>query len=300
MQEKADFAAHRSGLAAALTHTDAAEYPEPFITALADLIARCVRDDLPSSSCASRVRSLCFNIRANDELRRSLLTEALSPSELCKLDAAALATDALRRERKEAASRARAPRLSATMRGGSLTRSIVCPSCGGHEARFLHVGAQREMGKCEVWGSKDADGVYACLIECVACSHEWHGDEPAVFLPASVPSNEAPAEDVAAKRQCVEPPPARDEAATRRSAVARLSESLVEAAAGDRGHGAFLGSVEATGEATEAEVWRRHAAQPSMYDECIDVLAQEIAAGGETVLDGLATMGIGEWLSSLF
>ena len=137
-------------LLAALEHNnpDLPEYPDAYLRWLAAaLSAALAAREQQQASFASRVRSLCFNLKSNHELRRQLCARERSAAETAAMSTAAWATEALRAERKATAQRQIRGRTRTTMEGAMLTRSVRCRVCGGREALFALLGTFREMGK---------------------------------------------------------------------------------------------------------------------------------------------------------
>ena len=91
------------------------------------------------------------------------------------MDTAALATAALRAERQATHERHIRQRTHSNMEGASLTRTVRCSHCGGHEALFRHVNTTRDIGKSETWGTKESAGL-TTMLRCCACGTEWTVD----------------------------------------------------------------------------------------------------------------------------
>ena len=155
-------------------NADLSEYSEEYLAALAEMLAE--RLD------AKRARSLAYNLPRNPEIRRALLSGAITVAEMCAMDPAELASDAVKRARADAAERAEARLRSGGAALSSVTHAVCCPECKAREALFTHVGndAREWHGrKNEVWGSKhDDDEGPACQFECLVCQHRWTGDVP--------------------------------------------------------------------------------------------------------------------------
>eukprot|EP00966_Prymnesium_polylepis_P050272 1163750-Prymnesium_polylepis.1 len=173
-------------LLSALKHNnrDLEEYPEQFLVAASEMLTE---ELLAAPNSTKRVRSLAYNLQNNNDLRRELLSEAVSPAALCAMDASEWAPATVKRAREAAAERTQAQlRIAAT--GGelwSLTRSVRCPECGSHRARFTYLGTDQKDWhgrKNEVWGTKhdDGDDGLDCQIVCTSCHHSWHGAAPEV------------------------------------------------------------------------------------------------------------------------
>lgn len=162
---------------------DIEEYPEDYCVAVAAMLA----EELEGApQVAKRVRSLAYNLTQNHELRRDLLSEAVSPSELCAMGTSEWASASVKRAREAALERSEA-RMRFAATGGELfsrTSSVRCPECGGSRARFKHLGTDLKDWhgrKNEVWGTKqEEDDGLDCLIVCSSCGHEWHGTAPEI------------------------------------------------------------------------------------------------------------------------
>jgi hypothetical protein len=167
-------------LLAALEHNnpDLAEYPDAYLRWLAaSLSAAIAAREAQQPSFASRVRSLCFNMKSNHELRRQLCARQLSPEECAAMRTTAWATEALQVERKATAQKRVRECTKTSMEGATLTRSVRCRTCGGREALFAHVGTHKSCAKADTWGSKDAeDRHHSAMLRCVSCGTEWAAD----------------------------------------------------------------------------------------------------------------------------
>jgi hypothetical protein len=166
-------------------NSDIAEYPEEFLVAVAEMLTENL---VAAPNSTKRVRSLAYNLQHNHLLRRELLSEVVTPAQLCAMDASQWAPATIKRAREAAAERTQAElRRAAT--GGELwsqTRSVRCPECGGNRARFTYLGTDQKDWhgrKNEVWGTKhdDGDDGLDCQIVCSACHHSWHSAAPEVY-----------------------------------------------------------------------------------------------------------------------
>ena len=176
-----------SALLAALKkdNPDLAEHPEVFLVAASRMLA----EELEAApDTKRRARSLAYNLVANQSLRRSLLSGALTPKDLCAMDATEWAAAAVKRARESAADRSQ-KQLRMALTGGELyswTRSVHCERCGGSVARFKHLGTDMKDWhgrKNEVWGSKHEDDEgQDCLIECASCEHSWRSTAPELSI----------------------------------------------------------------------------------------------------------------------
>ncbi|KAL1518403.1 hypothetical protein AB1Y20_002697 [Prymnesium parvum] len=273
----------------------AEEYPRAFLLELARMIRESLATRARADGLASLVRSLCFNLKSNPQLAAAVCAERLSPQALCAMDAAEWAPEELRRERAAAAARGLRLRLREELSGAALSRTVRCESCGAREARFVHVGAQRDVsGKCETWGCKDKE-VWSTLVQCCACGHSWHTDSvPLAATEKREETREARGEGreaggtdsvpLAATEKREEAREARGEgreaggtkaeeggAAGKRGEVAagergvwrdrlqlraELRDALLAAAGGDAAHDAFLGSSAAAIAVKAEAAWR--------------------------------------------
>ena len=162
-------------------NTSLREHSEAYLVALAEMLAEHLGAD------ARRARSLAYNLPRNERLRQALLSGAKTPREVCQMELAELAPDAIKSVRA-----AQQDRNDARLRGAgsgllySRTKAVRCPECGGRDAKFTSTGndAREWHGrKNEVWGSKhDEDEGPACEIFCNLCEASWHGEAPEVWL----------------------------------------------------------------------------------------------------------------------
>jgi len=124
------------------------EHSEAYLIALAEMLAERLED------APKKARSLAYNLPRNQRLRRDLLSGALTPAQVCAMEAAELASDELKSARVAMAERSKARLLSRNSALSSRTRSVRCPECGGREATFTHTGADARDWhgrKNEVW-----------------------------------------------------------------------------------------------------------------------------------------------------
>lgn len=160
---------------------DVAEHPSEYLEALTLMLA----EELQTApNAARRTRSLAYNLTQNHQLRRSLLTGAVTPKAVCAMDVLEWASAGVKRDREEAAER-REQKVRVALTGGELfsrTHSVVCPECGCRMARFKHLGTDMRDWhgrKNEVWGTKhDDDDGLDCLIICMSCDFQWHAAAP--------------------------------------------------------------------------------------------------------------------------
>ena len=275
---------------------DLEEYPRDFLACIARLLAEGLAATLrEGEGLPARVRSLCFNLRANQPLRRQVCAELISPHQLCEMDQSEWASSELQSERQEAAKRQFRSRVRSSLEGASHTRSVRCKQCGACDALFVHVGAQKDgIGKVETWGRANDDAL-STLIECCQCGNSWHTDAAAsLTIEASSDAGRGPTTDVpadaaeipAAPTASQSPATLSDEGAARLQARAQLTAALLEAAGGNREHDAFLGSSpDAVAARIEAALWAQSRSDAAAYeDRALDVAA---SIDGQT-LDQLA------------
>ena len=104
-----------------------AEYPQEFLSSLADLLATSLAAILQNNeNFPSRLRSLCFNLRANQHLRRQVCAETISPRELCEMGPSLWASTQLQSRREVTAQKQLRSRIRTGLEGALHTRSITC------------------------------------------------------------------------------------------------------------------------------------------------------------------------------
>jgi DNA-directed RNA polymerase subunit M/transcription elongation factor TFIIS len=128
-----------------------------------------------SATFARSVRSLCFNLAQphNHATRVRFCARELSPCDVCAMGSAEWASAEMRAQRDAAEERGFRNRVI-TEDGAARTTSVTCPACGARDAMGMQLGAKRDIGKSETWGSKDTSDM--TRLECSACGHVWHAD----------------------------------------------------------------------------------------------------------------------------
>ena len=115
------------------------------------------------------------------ELRKRVLSGALTPKQLVVADPDALATDALRDLRREMDERSTRKRTRLVGLGDAIQtdkyRCRDCHAAGSSAANCAYFNLQnhRDVRKNETWGSKDSqadDG--RVLVRCLECKAEWN------------------------------------------------------------------------------------------------------------------------------
>ncbi|GLI68464.1 hypothetical protein VaNZ11_012890 [Volvox africanus] len=119
-------------------------------------------------------RILVASLKRNAELRRRVLTGAVSPKQLVSMDSRELATQQQREEYTRLQER-ETRRVTLAGHGSSATSEYQCERCGGRSCDYLDSG-RRDIGKCETWGSKDGQGA-SRLVTCLGCGNRWEVDD---------------------------------------------------------------------------------------------------------------------------
>ena len=129
----------------------------------------------------AKARTLAANLRRNEDLRKRVLSGAMTPKQLVDADSDALATDALRDLRREMDERSTRKRTRLVGLGDAIqTDKYRCREClaaglSGANCAYFNLQNHRDVRKNETWGSKDSqadDG--RVLVRCLECKAEWN------------------------------------------------------------------------------------------------------------------------------
>lgn len=130
-------------------------------------------DSLDVPAYARHARMLVGELRVGGKgcIMTRLVTGAVSPEQLVKMNYLELAPEGLKRQRAaEQANAAQAAMLHQAV--GSPTSDYRCKRCSSTKCLRLVHGQRGNFSKAEIWGSKNDDDTHA-TVTCTSCGHEW-------------------------------------------------------------------------------------------------------------------------------
>jgi len=116
--------------------------------------------DFSDQNYKSKLTSLCFNLKQNQDLRASVMTGVITPHQLCGMTPQEMASDELKDKRKKV-SEYYLQACQAAKPNVAKSTMFKCGKCGGKDTSFFQLQ------------TRSADEPMTTFHNCNLCGHRW-------------------------------------------------------------------------------------------------------------------------------